>query len=190
MAGKDTNEIVVGANGSILVAPVGTTGPTGINDPLDSAFIDLGYVSEDGVTFLDGKTTEPIPVWQLFYPARYIVTEKEASAAFALRQWGDDQVVFAFGGGSVTIDNPGEYRYTPPDPGIIDERAMAIEWVDGTKNYRLIIPRGFVTENVETNLIRTAASDLPITFGVIGEAGVAPWYFQTDDPAFQPPLGS
>jgi hypothetical protein len=189
MAGKDTNEIVVGANGSVYVAPVGTTGPTKISDPLDSAFIDLGYVSEDGVTFLDGKTVEPINVWQLFYPARRVVTEKEASAAFVLRQWGDDQVVFAFGGGVITIDAAGEYRFTPPDPGIIDERAMAIEWVDGSKDYRLIIPRGMVTENIETNLTKTAASDLPITFGINGESGVAPWYLQTNDPAFQPPLG-
>lgn len=190
MAGKDTNEIVVAANGSIYVAPVGSTEPADILEALDAAFIDLGYVGEDGVTFTDGKTVEPVNVWQLFYSARNIVTEKVSSAAFNLHQWADDTVQFAFGGGTVVQDQAGAYTYTPPSPETIDERAMIIEWVDGSKNYRIIIPRGMITDDVETNLVRTGAAGLPITFGILGQAGTDAWYLQTDDPAFQPPLGS
>ena len=183
---KDTDQIVVAANGSIKVAEVGTAAPASISAVTGAGWLDLGFASEDGVTFLDGKTVEPIPVWQLFYPARRIVTEKEATVSFVLRQWSTDTVQLAFGGGTVSSDGAGEYRYTPPEAGTIDERSLIVEWVDGDKNYRLIIPRGMVTENVETNLVKTAAADLPITFGVNGEEGVAPWYFQTDDPALAP----
>jgi len=186
MAGKLTDEIVVGANGSVFVAPVGTTEPAMISTVLDAAFVDLGYVNEDGATFLDGKTIEDVNVWQLFYAARKLVTAKEASLAFVLSQWSELTVPLAFGGGVTVMDGAGEYSYTPPAPGTIDERAMILEWVDGIKNYRLIIPRGLVTENVETNLVKTGAAELPITFSIVGTAAGTPWYLQTDDEALNP----
>lgn len=184
--GNDADQITVGGNGRVKVAPVGTAAPASISVAASATWVDLGYLDPDGVTFTDGKTVEPIDVWQSFYPARRIVTEKVANASFNLRQWNADTVPFAFGGGSVTEDAPGEYRYTPPAPGTIDERAMLIEWEDGSKKYRLILPRGMVEEDVETQLTKANAADLPITFGILGTEGVDPWYTQTDDPAFAP----
>lgn len=183
---NNADQITVGANGSVHVAPVGTTAPADIDAALDAAFVELGYVNEDGVTFLDGKTVEPINVWQSFYAPRRIMTGKEASATFALVQWNRDNFGLAFGGGEVTEDGAGKYRFTPPEPGPIDEREMVIEWQDGDKDYRLIIPRGMVTDNVETQLVKSAAGELPIVFGVNGEDGVAAWYLLTNDPAFAP----
>jgi hypothetical protein len=184
--GKDTDQIVVGGNGSVFVAPVGSTEPTSISIALDAAFIDIGYVTEDGATFLDGKTIEDINVWQLFYAARKLITGKEASLAFVLAQWSETVIPLAFGGGITIVDIVGEFSYTPPAPGVLDERAMILEWVDGTKNYRLIIPRGLVTENVETNIVKTGSAELPITFSIVGSAAGIPWYLQTDDPALDP----
>ncbi len=184
--GKDTTQINVGGNGSVFVAPVGTTEPAMISTPLDAAYIDLGFVTADGATFLDGKTIEDINVWQLFYAARKLITEKEASLAFVLAQWSETNVPLAFGGGVTIMDGAGEFSYTPPAPGVIDERAMILEWIDGTKNYRIIIPRGLVTENVETNVVKTGAAELPITFSIVGTAAGTPWFMQTDDPALDP----
>ncbi len=59
-----------------------------------------------------------------------------------------------------------------------------IEWQDGTKIYRFVVPRGIVTDAVETNFRRGAAADLPITFGVMSETGAQPFYMLTNDPAF------
>lgn len=187
---KTADEIVVGANGSIYVAPVGSTIPASIGTALGAAWTELGYATEDGVTWIDGKTLEPINAWQSFYALRRIVTEKEGSIAFQLLQWNGDNVRLAYGGGTVTQPVPGDYRYVPPDPADIDERAMAVEWQDGTKNYRLTFPKGMVTENVETNIVRTGGAILPITFSLLGEAGVEPFILDTDDPAFANALGS
>ena len=185
---KNVDEIVVGANGSLWVAPVGTAAPADETAAPGVGWVDLGYASEDGVTVTDSKTLESIPVWQLFYPARRIVTERDLALSFVLRQWNGENVKLAFGGGEVTEPVPasGSYKYTPPDPEAIDERALMIDWADGTKHYRLVLTRGMVTENVETNLVRTAAADLPITFGLIGDDTGEPWYLLTDDPAFAP----
>ena len=184
---KDVDQIVVGANGSIHVAPIGTTQPVSEAAAYAAGWVELGYTSEDGVTLTDSKTIEPIPVWQLFYPARRVITDRDFSAAFVLRQWSADTVALAFGGGEVTEVSTGHFKYEPPAPEVIDERALGITWLDGDKTYRLIIPRGVVIENVETKIARGAAADLPVTFGIIGDdAGGAPWYLLTDDPAFEP----
>lgn len=190
MAGKDTDEIVVAANGSVFVAPLGSPLPAKISAPLSAAWKDLGFTSETGVDLIDAKTLVSIPVWQLFYPARRIVTGRDMSLKFVLRQWAHDQMKLGFGGGAVVQDAVGEYSYEPPDPEFIDERMMAVEWSENENNYRWIVRRGLVTDNVETKLTRTAAMDLPITFGIIGEADQKPWKFQTDDPSFVPVGGS
>lgn len=183
---QDVDEIVVAANGKILVAPVGTVAPIDIATAWGAGWIDLGFANEDGVTFTDAREIDEIAVWQLFYPARRIVTARDATVAFVLAQWNEETVRLAFGGGTVTTTAgpPAHYRYDPPDPQTIDERALGIEWVDGTKTYRLIVARAMLTENVETNLVRSGAAQLPITMGIIGESGVKPWYLRTNDPAF------
>lgn len=186
---KDTDEIVVGANGTVRAAPLATTAPaTSVATPA-VGWLDLGYVSEDGVTIRDAKTLEPIPVWQLFHPARMVVTGREFSVSFALRQWSKNTAELAFGG-TVTepdgVTNPGEFKLTPPSPEDVDERSLMVDWVDGGSDFRLVIPRGVVTEGVESNLRRGSASDLPITFGVIGSDTGDPWYLLTNHPAFDP----
>jgi hypothetical protein len=184
--GKDVDEIVVGANGTVWTAPVGTAAPADEDAAPAAGWVDLGYVSEDGVTVTDAKTLEVISVWQLFYAARRIVTARELNLSFALRQWSKDTVPFAFGGGEITTPTAGHHKYTPPAPEDLDERALMIDWQDGTKHYRWVVLRGMVTDNVETNLTRTAAADLPITFGMNGSDTGDPWYLLTDDPALDP----
>lgn len=188
---KNADQVVVAANGSIYVGELGATAPATIDAAIDPAeWIDLGYANDDGVTFSDGKDTEDINAWQSFYALRRIVTAKEGSLQFNLLQWNGATVRLAFGGGTVTEDAAGEYRYEPPDPGVIDERAAIIEWVDGDRNYRLIVPRSMVSETVETNLTKSDAGELPITLSVLGQEGVKPWYLLTDDPAFAPTSSS
>ena len=187
---KSVDEIVVGANGSILVAPEGTAVPAGIETALGEDWIDLGYVTEDGVSFSDGKSVASIRAWQSFYDLRRVIESREATAGFSLMQWNGSTVALAFGGGDVTEDASSQYRYTPPDPGEIDYRALAIEWEDGDRDYRLVLPRGMVSEGVETNIVRTEAGVLPISFAVLGEAGSDPWVMQTNDPAFAAAVGS
>lgn len=165
MANADS--IVVAANGTVYVAPVGSTQPTNPTSAPAAAWLDLGYVSEDGATFSESKDIEDVLAWQSFYPVRKLITGKEATLAFALREWDERSIPLAFGGGTISQPSAGVWRYEPPLPGTLDLRAMMIDWQDGSKNYRLIIPRGLVVEAVETNLTRSAAADLPITFSAI-----------------------
>lgn len=187
MGANNAGQTIVGANGAVYVAPTGSTEPASISAALDPAFIELGYINEDGITFTDGKDIADINAWQSFYPIRRVVEGKDSAVSFNLMQWNINTVPLAFGGGTITEDVVGlEFRYTPPAAGTVDERALIVEWVDGTKNYRLVIPVGMVTEDVETQMQKASAGELPITFGVNGADGSDPWYLQTDDPALDP----
>lgn len=186
MTGNSSTEVVVGANGKIYVAPAGTTGPTSIDDiaTLDPAFIEVGFISEDGATVTDAKTVENIGAWQSFYPIRRIVTAREFTVAFAMRQWNDVNVKFAFGGGTVTLQAGIGWKYTPPDPSTLDERSMVLWWADGAKEFLLYIPRGITTADTESVLTRNAAADLPITFSALSDGSAAAYSLFTNDPAF------
>lgn len=182
---QDATQIVVAANGKVWVAPVGTTQPTTPTATPVAAWKDIGFVTEDGVKFTDSKDITDIQAWQSFYPVRKIITGKSAQLAYGLRQWDENTIPLAFGGGAVTNLGGGVWRYAPPAAGTLDQRAMMIDWLDGIRNYRLIIPQGLVSDAVETNLVRTDSAVLPIVFAVVPTSGSAdPYILLTDDIAF------
>jgi hypothetical protein len=182
MAG-DPTKIVVGANGSLSIAPVGTAAPADEVVALNAAFKDVGIISEDGATFSNGKTVEGIKAWQSFHDVRKIVTGVETTVACVLREWSKQTTELALDG-TVTEVSAGHYKLTPNAAEAVAEYAAVLAWVDGDKHYRLVIPRCSLADSVETNLTRSGPADLPITLGVLGSDGVDPWYLLTDDPAF------
>jgi hypothetical protein len=185
---EDAGQVVVGTNGQVWVGAVGSTAPTDATtnpNTVDPDYIDLGFVSEDGATFNEGKEITDIGAWQSFFEIRKIVTGRSVGVSFALRQWNRDTIEFALGG--TVAGTAGDWTFTPPDPSVLDERAMILDWQDGDKNYRLYFPRGIVSGDVETSFTRSAASDLPIEFSPIDPgAGDDIYTLFTDDPAFGP----
>lgn len=182
----DATQIKIAGTGKVLVAPVGTTAPTDVATAWSGTWVDLGATSEDGVTFSDSKDTEQKKIWQAFYAVRTYITGREAQLSFVLEQWNKTTVVLAFGGGTITTTAgpPAHYHYAPPSPGTVDERALGIEWVDGSEINRLIVPKGMVVDAVETNLNKADSAQLPVTFNVLGTDGSAPWYLRTNNAAF------
>lgn len=187
---QDSDEVVVGASGDIYVAPVGTTLPTDPTAALAGGWSGaLGYITEEGVSWAPNFEINQIPAWQSFYPVRTLVTARNITVGFALMQWNTPSLVLAFGGGEVTEPSNNVFRYSPPDASELDERALIVEWADGDKNYRLVVPKGLVSDLGESQLARTEAAVLPITFTINAPpAGEDPWFLLTDDPAFT--LGS
>lgn len=186
---QSTEELVVGANGSINVAPYGTTLPQLGDDPtesLNAAFQEMGLANEDGVTFANSREIEEFRSWQMLDASRREVTGRSSTLSFTLQQWNEDTVAFAFGGGTVTDHGLGIYSYSPPvGTDALDERSVVVDWADGDRHYRVVVPRGNVTDETETQLQRAALSEFPITFSALGVSADEPtWYLLTDDPSF------
>lgn len=182
----DSDELVVAADAALYVAPVGSTGPTDIATALDAAFVHLGYSSEDGIEMTPATDIAEVRAQQAMYPIRRIVTGRSLDLGLTLLQWNAETLKLAFGGGTVTTTAgpPAYYTYTPPAPEDIDFRALVLEWEDGTKNYRLHVPKALVTDTSAITLARTDAAGIPLTLSVIATDGTDPFSVITDDPAF------
>jgi len=180
----NASEVVVGSGGKIYIAPVGTPEPNTPTEALNVAYKDLGYISEDGVSASFSVSVEDINAFQSLLPIRKVVTGRTADLSFTCRQWNADTFNLALGGGTFDTSGPNYLFYPPANGDSLAEHAVVVEWNDGTKNYRLIVRRAVVTDSVETQIVRNAAADLPITLSVLGSEATDAWYLLTDDDAF------
>jgi len=196
---QNKEEIVVALDGSVNVAPTGAgvtlpTGATGLGT-LDTEFADLGYQSTDGVSFTVTPNVVDVDAWQSATPVRKIVTARALSLSFSALQWNVNTFAAAYGGGdwtevtaAVPGTSPGLYRYDPPaDEDDLVDYAVVIDFVDGVKQYRLVVKQANVTAAADTNLARGAASVIPITFEAITPDGDnRSWYLFSNDEAVNP----
>lgn len=184
---NDPAEIIIAGTGTLYHSPEGTPLPAFLTDPLDAAFVAVGFTTDDGAKFTDAKQTNSVRPWQSFYPARVHITERSATIEAALLQWNEANMILAYGGGGITEPQPGEYRYHPPQPDELAVTALVIDFSDGAKSYRFCAGRVFVTSNTETTWAKTGPALLPITFEVLAPEGAGePWTIDSDDPAFEP----
>lgn len=182
---NDSDQLVVAASGSVYVAPVGTSFSTDPAVALSASWRQLGYVTEDGVSFGDAPSVEAIMSWQKASPVRRIVTGRDRTVTFALQQWNDATFPLAFGGGSWSNVSGSIYKFTPPaDTAALEEKALIVDWADGSRRFRHISYTGSVTGGVETQLTRTGEAILPITFEVSAADSGADWELYSDDPVF------
>lgn len=184
----DADKIVVAGSGTIYASPtsgVTLTAPTAIDDAVDSDLKELGYVTEDGITFQDSKDVSEIRAWQAAYPVRRIVTGRTFTVSFNLMEWKPETFKLAFGGGTLTETTANtEFKFAPPAEDDLYEAAVLIDFNDGTKDYRLWIPRCTVVELGEIVLKRGEAATLPITLEAISDGTADAWQLFTDDTTF------
>lgn len=182
---KDSDQLVVAASGSIYVAPVGTAVNTDPDAALSATWRELGYATEDGVTFGDSPNVETIMGWQSASPLRRIVTGRDRTVGFALHQWNDATLEFVFGGGAWNALGGGLYRFDPPeDTDALDELALVVDWADGDRHFRFVAYEGSVTSGVETQLTRSGSAILPVTFEINANDDGDDWNIYSDDPVF------
>lgn len=193
MAGNNTSEIRVAGTGRILLASAtaGVTAPTDFTKDWDpTIWKDLGYTSTDGVTFGKKDKLDPVDTWQAISPVRFIYADRELTLKFSLMQFNEDTLPFFMGGGAVSaVDastNPGVYTYGVPDGPGTDERALGMEFSDGSDvTYRFVIPRGHVTACDDIKLARKNAALLGVTFTALSSGPSNPLAtFVMKDPAY------
>jgi hypothetical protein len=177
---KDAEETRVAGTGTIYIAAYGASFPSAWDAAIPSAYADLGYTNEDGVTFTDEPTIERKGAWQSFYPIRILETARMAKAAFALVQWNRSALKAAAGGGTVEAAGTGS-KFTPHEAGTVTEWSVIVEVVDGDITDRYIIPKCITTSSLETKLNRTELAELPVELEAIGIDGEDPWYLLTSD---------
>lgn len=185
MAGQAASEIRVGANGTIYIAPSGTTPPVDILAAWPGAFVNIGFATEDGGKLARSMDTEMVKAWQSIGVLRYLITGVGLTCAFTLLQSDKDILPLYFGGGSVVTQAAGKYKFDISSAPTVDERVFGLEWTDAALIYRFIMPRCMVTDTGETTVGRNDAIQWPFTISAMSPAsGTVLGTILTNDPAF------
>lgn len=184
----DSGDIRVAGQANIYLAPLGTAFPAWDVVPADP-WVDLGYVTPDGITATYGREVTEIYAMQSADPVRIISTKTPKTIAFEMMQQGRDQLILAMGGGTYALEasETDVFRYTPPDASVIDERAMLVQMQDGVHIYRWEYKRVQNREGVEEKLLREDAATFPVTMSILVPTDAsAPFHMITNDPAYAP----
>lgn len=182
----EAGDIRVAGNAQIYVAPLDTAFPAFGVAPA-APWADLGYVTEDGITANYGREITEIYAMQSVEPVRIIATRMPKTIAFALMQQGRMQFELAMGGGQWAVDGAATdvFRYTPPDPSVVDEKAMLVVFSDGGFTYQFEYKRVQNREGVETKMVREDAMTFPVTMQILmPTTGTIPFEVVTDDTAY------
>lgn len=127
--------VVVGISGRVYVAPVATAAPTASDSAL-TTFVELGYVSADGIEIATDKSSTQIRAWQNSDLVRETITEATSTFAFTLLETSEAVLELYFG--SAVVD--GKVSVNPTATG--GRKSFVIDIVDGDKVIRHYIPTG------------------------------------------------
>lgn len=185
---NDATAVRVAGQTQIYLADVDTPFPLFDDDlTAEADWTDVGYVTTDGVTWNFGRETTDIEAMQSFDPIRTITTKVPKTLGFAIMQVGQEQFALALGGGTWTTTGVAPaiiYRFEPPDPSQLAERAAIVEMVDGTNKYRWNVKRLTQKEAVEYKYTRDAAATMPVSLSILAAPdGTEPFYMETNDPS-------
>lgn len=135
------------ANGAIYRAPLGTALPTDASTALSSAFVELGFVSEDGVTNNNTADSETVKDWggttvlvlQQEKPDEWTLTLIESLNPEVLKTvYGDSKVTYNESAGTITVQATAEQ---------IADKVFVIDMqVKGGALKRVVIPNGSLSE--------------------------------------------
>lgn len=107
---NDKSNVTIGRpkkGGALFWAPVGTPLPTSADAALDSAFVNLGYVTEDGITFSAAEEGDDINAWGP-ETVMHSQTGYTKTATFNLLETSKVAVLqFVYGKDNVTVNEDG-----------------------------------------------------------------------------------
>lgn len=148
---------VVGANGGGWCTDLGAAAPavpTTFDANPDAAFLPLGAVSEDGLTYAFDEDSQQFISWGLLSPYRTQVTRSLRS--FEVTCWETNRAIcksamYRLPVATVTPDVGGDYAFSESAAPAPDRRSWIFDVIDGNTMERMYVPVGEVTnrENVE-----------------------------------------
>jgi len=185
----DATQVRVGITGELYKAPLGTAAPTGPTDPLDPAYVGLGYVSEDGVTENWDDSVDNIVAWQSATVVRSAVTESLGTLAMTLIQT-NAAVLEAFHRGSTMTEPTAGTFQLDVKPIRSDPSAWVLDVIDGARHIRMYLGNAEITERGEVMYANGQPIGYPITISCYPDADGNLMTKWSDDPAWGDGLGS
>lgn len=183
----NADNVRVGLNGNVYVAPKGSTAPADLTSAWDPAWVDLGYLNDDGVEMEYGTDVEDIMAWQSLSPVRRVLTSVELTLAFTAIELRASAVTLYFPDSTITeVTADTVFKLDIPSAPGSAEMAFGFEWIDGDITNRVVIPRGEVTDRESVNFQRGEPVGLGMTVSAYASSSpeLATWL--SNDPSWAP----
>lgn len=152
----------VGITGAVYSAPVGTDLPASQSTALDAAFVDLGYLSEDGVTETYDDSVDDIVAWQSAQVVRATTSESSASLSWTMIETRLSTLTTFHRGSTMTSPSANNYRLDVK-PIAADQRSWVLDVVDGSKLIRVVVGLGEIVERGEIMYRNGEPVSYPVT---------------------------
>jgi len=176
-----------GENGHVYLAPIGTTAPIDLTTAWAPAWVDLGYLSDDGVEMEYSTDTEDIMAWQSLNPIRKVLTSVDLTLAFTAIELKSRAVTAYFPDSTITEVTPGTvFRLDIPAAPGPAEYAFGFEWHDGDIDHRVVIPRGEVTDRESVTFERGEPVGLGMTASAYASSVPELAIWLSNDPSWAP----
>jgi hypothetical protein len=169
----DSDNVRVAVTGAVYVAPAGSSAPTTSSSALDAAFVDLGYVSSDGISESVDRVTNQIRAWQKGSLVREVTSEGTFSVTMTFIETNESVLELYYG----TANDAGEFNIDPTSTG--GRKSFVIDVIDGASIERTYIPAGEITSLGERTLASGEAVGYEVTITAYADAGadtVTKWF--------------
>lgn len=154
----DSANVDVAVTGGVAFAPTATAAPIDATTALAVDWLQVGYISDDGVVETRERSTSNIVAWQNADVVRTVTTESSISVQFTAIETNPNSIQLYYGSAVDTAD--GSVDIVPADSG--GRRSIVVDYVDGDKFVRLYLPEAEVTEVGDLTL----ASGDPVGYDV------------------------
>lgn len=170
--------------GAVLSAPLGTPLPTSIDDELDSAFEDNGFVTEDGLTLSQSLSFDDIKEWGGTL-VRSIQSAFDPTLAWTFLETTDRTMNVVFGDANVTATantvSTGSLLKIIGSAEQVEPRVFVFRMKDGVRKTMVTVERGQVTDRGDISYTRTGAVTYPVTLKLIPDDDGVSFTIYTDD---------
>lgn len=145
----DATKVSVGkpkVSGAVHWAPLGTTLPTSATAALNAAFVELGYVSEDGLTNNNSPESDTVKAWG-GDTVLNLQTDRPDTFAFTLiESLNEDVLKTIYGASNVTADGDGNLTIKATAEEMTSGAWVFDMIVKGGRAKRIVVPNGTISE--------------------------------------------
>lgn len=145
----DATKVSVGkpkVSGAVHWAPLGTTLPTSATTALNAAFVELGYVSEDGLTNNNSPESDTVKAWG-GDTVLNLQTDRPDTFAFTLiESLNEDVLKTIYGAANVTADGDGNLTIKATAEEMTSGAWVFDMIVKGGRAKRIVVPNGTISE--------------------------------------------
>lgn len=168
MAANTAANVEVAVSGHVYFAPLGTTLPADWYSTLNAGFVNVGYISEDGISEKPETESTEIPAWNGDI-VRVIQTKHKLSYDFTMLETTDSNLALYYGDADTITGTQ------------LVHHAMVIDWQDGVKWRRNVYPDVQITERAERKLASTEAAAFGVTVTCFPDAAGVKCYMYRDE---------